>query len=123
MIKCVASESTLMFQPVGLIHNGLVITANTACFPTRRLRRRCAGHRVQERASPRTTTAMPGRTPARPCAWWWTLRTVDTNGYSVIQRGETCSPIAENRKSGATFRKITGSGQIGQRGYRPIGHG
>jgi hypothetical protein len=62
MIRCGASESTLMFQPVRLIHNGPVTTANTACFPTRRLRRRCSGHRVQEMASPRTTTAMPGRT-------------------------------------------------------------
>jgi hypothetical protein len=125
MIRCGASESTLMFQPVRLIHNGPVTTAHTACFPTRRWRRRrCSGHRVQEMASPRTTTAMPGRTlrvcwqpmgnkrawwgnhkqlfprsphatsthvPAgrdRRGAWWWTLRTVDLDGYSVNRAGE-----------------------------------
>jgi hypothetical protein len=53
----------LMFQPVGLIYKGPVATANTACFLTRWLRGRCLGHRVQEMASLRTTTAMPGRTP------------------------------------------------------------
>jgi hypothetical protein len=46
----------LMFRPVGQTRNGQRATANTACPPTRRLRRRCSGHRVQEMTSPRPAT-------------------------------------------------------------------
>jgi hypothetical protein len=56
MIRCVASGSTLMFRPVGLTRNGPMTTANTACFPTHRFRRRCSRYRVPEMTLPRTTT-------------------------------------------------------------------
>ena len=62
MIRCVASESTLMFRPVGLIRNGPLTTANTACAPTRRFRRQCLDHRVQELTLPRAATVGRGQT-------------------------------------------------------------
>jgi hypothetical protein len=60
MIRCVASGSTLMFRPVGLIRNRSLTTANTACGPTRRFRRQCLDHRVQELALPLTATVGRG---------------------------------------------------------------
>jgi len=62
MIRCVAGGSTLMFRPVGRTRNGPVTTANIACALTRRFRRWCSGHRVQEMALPRTTIVGRGHT-------------------------------------------------------------
>lgn len=61
MIKCVASESTLMLRQVGLT-GGPATTANTACAPTPRFRQRWSGHRVQELTYPQTTTVGRGLT-------------------------------------------------------------
>ncbi len=51
-----------MFRPAGLIRNKPMTTANTACSPTRRCRRRCWGHRVRELTLPRTITVGCGHT-------------------------------------------------------------
>jgi hypothetical protein len=62
----------------------------------------------------RTPSPMPrGATPGRNLgeevatgyagAWWWTLRTVDPDGYSVRRAGETYSPIAGKPQVGSHF--------------------
>jgi hypothetical protein len=45
-----------MFRPVRLTRNGPVTTADMTYAPTRRLRPRCVGPRVQEMAWPRAAT-------------------------------------------------------------------
>jgi hypothetical protein len=62
MIRYVASESTLMFRPVGLIRKGPLTTANTACAPTRRFRQQRLDLRVQELTLSRATTVGCGHT-------------------------------------------------------------
>jgi hypothetical protein len=44
-------------------------------------------------------------------AWWWTLRTVDPNGYSVTDLRKCARRSQGNRSSVTTFHKITGSGK------------